>query len=373
MTALRSLGPGVVGGLLVALMLGLGLAMIAWRGPESALAPAEPMPVAVGTAQLTQGIRIERRYVGTVVAPRMSEMAFELPGLVLAVTVDDGDRVAAGDALARLDTDRLETRRMEIRAQIAELEANLELARLTEARQRELFDKGHVSAQRYDEARLSRQALAAGLQQAQAALRAVEVDLEKAVLRAPYAALVTHRLIDEGAVVAAGQPALRLEEAGRREARIGVPVEIAADLKPGSSQDLVGPAGPTAATVRQIVPSLDPATRTVTVIFDVQDSRLPSGSVVRLAAERPLDKDGFWVPLSALTEGVRGLWSLYVLKSEGDGYVAARRDVEVLHSETDRAFVRGTLEAGDRFVSDGVHRIVPGQAVVPAAAVMAQR
>ncbi|MBD2066202.1 efflux transporter periplasmic adaptor subunit, partial [Leptolyngbya sp. FACHB-671] len=38
-----------------------------------------------------------------------------------------------------------------------------------------------------------------------------------------------------------------------------------------------------------------------------------------------------------------------------------RRDVEVLHTETDRVLVRGLLQAGDRVVTEGIQRLVPGQ------------
>ena len=77
-----------------------------------------------------------------------------------------------------------------------------------------------------------------------------------------------------------------------------------------------------------------------------------------------LQERGFWMPTEALAESQRGLWSAYTLKSQDNMYVLERRPVELLHIETDRAFVRGTLEHGDVVVAGGLHRLVPGQMVM---------
>lgn len=67
----------------------------------------------------------------------------------------------------------------------------------------------------------------------------------------------------------------------------------------------------------------------------------------------------------------RGLWSVYVLtepETESpdeatDVYSVSRRDVEVVHTEGDRALVRGTLQPGEPTITSGAHRMVPGQLV----------
>jgi hypothetical protein len=48
-----------------------------------------------------------------------------------------------------------------------------------------------------------------------------------------------------------------------------------------------------------------------------------------------------------------------------------QRQIEVLHSEADRVFVRGLLSDGDIVVASGAHRISPGQRVVPTTDIMA--
>jgi len=75
---------------------------------------------------------------------------------------------------------------------------------------------------------------------------------------------------------------------------------------------------------------------------------------------------GFWLPLSALARGERGLWSAYaVIKGTTDGeFVLEKRQIEVLHTEGDRVLVRGTLKTGDRIVVDGIHKLASNQRVV---------
>ncbi|MEO0531837.1 MAG: hypothetical protein AAF266_14875 [Planctomycetota bacterium] len=70
--------------------------------------------------------------------------------------------------------------------------------------------------------------------------------------------------------------------------------------------------------------------------------------------------EGFWVPTAALTPDRRGLWSVLVANEKN---IAEARVVEVIENDGDRSFVRGTLEANERMIVGGAHRVVVGQAV----------
>jgi len=120
------------------------------------------------------------------------------------------------------------------------------------------------------------------------------------------------------------------------------------------------------AALLQILPQLDPAARTATARFRFSTATpaVRAGQLVELSLDRTLDEAGFWVPLTALAEANRGLWSLFLAVPDGaGGYTAQRSLVEILHSTTEQAFVRGDLVSGDRIVQSGVGRLVPGQAL----------
>ena len=176
------------------------------------------------------------------------------------------------------------------------------------------------------------------------------------------------RFLDDGNVVDPGMPVLRLVESSVIEARIGMPVGAAAKFVVDASSRLRVGDRDFDARVKSLLPVLDRTTRTRTVVFEFtgSDASIVPGEVVRIDVIETVQEPGFWLPLSALTRGTRGLWSVYVVENENGsqgGTVIARRDVEVLHTAADRAFVRGTLIDGDRIVSDGTHRVVPGQHV----------
>jgi multidrug efflux pump subunit AcrA (membrane-fusion protein) len=170
-------------------------------------------------------------------------------------------------------------------------------------------------------------------------------------------------------VVGTGQSVIRLVENAAPEARIGMPVETANQLQVGDTQQMRLDTETFPATVTAVLPEVDPETRTQVVVFQLDPAAVPRinpGQTVRVDLTETVLAEGFWLPISALTQDIRGLWSAYVLLSTDEGaYEVQSQSVEILHQESDRALVRGTLQPGDRIVADGVHRLVPGQHVQP--------
>ena len=95
------------------------------------------------------------------------------------------------------------------------------------------------------------------------------------------------------------------------------------------------------ATRRSIRPDIDPATLTTTAVFE-----LPSGvngldgEPVALTLSETVVVPGAWLPITALIEGERGLWTVLRLGEQDGRTVALREAVEVLHVDDDRAYVR---------------------------------
>ena len=111
---------------------------------------------------------------------------------------------------------------------------------------------------------------------------------------------------------------------------------------------------------------IDPAQRRVGAVFEINDAEIvASGAVVRLTMERDIDEPGFWVPVKALSTASRGLWTIYVAEPVGSGWQVATRPVEMVHTDGDRAFVRGAVTDGERVITNGLQRIVPGLPVEP--------
>lgn len=349
-------------------LLGLLLWGLAGSDPPPVDAAGPALPVDVVAVRHVDGYDVRESFVGRVQSRRSSALGFERGGRLERVAFDAGDRVPAGAQLAELDTRALRARRREIAAAIQETRARLALARVTTERRRKLHDAGHLSPQELDEATYAEQALDAQLAAARATLENVDVSLALSVLEAPYAGSITARHVDEGTVVSAGQPILELIEDDALEVRIGVPPQLAGELEPGSRHQVEVEGHQHAATLQSVLATVEPATRTVAAIFRLDDPTLPlrDGALARVALERRVAAEGFWLPLTALAESRRGLWSAYavVRDPEADATLRAdRRQLQVIHPESDRAFVRGTLRDGEQVVATGVHRLVPGMRI----------
>lgn len=333
-------------------------------------------PVAVVTAQAEASYLAARVYAGRTVAGRAAELGFKYPGEVASVKADIGDRVSQGTLLAQLDDADAQARLNQAEADVAVAEANVaaleaeaELARQTEGRFRELRNTGHASAQVYDEQRLALRAkeahllvARASLRRAEAARATAEVSLRETRIQAPFDGIVQARYRDEGSQVGAGHPVLRLVEVGRAEAHVGIPESLLAGLREVEAHRLLWQSEGFEARLRTVLPEVDPGTRTLTAIFELDTDAIPLGSVIELELHSRVAEPGYWLPVTALTESDRGLWAVFVV---GDDARVERRLVEILHAESDRAYVRGTLHPGDQVVRTGVQRLVPGQRVAP--------
>lgn len=125
--------------------------------------------------------------------------------------------------------------------------------------------------------------------------------------------------------------------------------------------------------LRAVRPDVNPISMTTVAIFELPPELAAfDGEPVSVSVPRNVEARGGWLPLSALLEGERGVWTVLAL-DDGEGPTITRREVvEVLHVSDSRAYVRGTLNDGDRVIADGIHRIAPGT-LVSAVDIDAQR
>ena len=377
------------------------------------------LPVQVIPVEAVTQYELERTYSGELVARRSSALGFERAGTVVELRVEEGDRVAAGQLLAVLDARSLDSQRQELlaqraqaqaqaqelqagprpeaiaaaRAAVADLQQQLELAERKTERREYLYTEGAIAREDLDQETYNARALRGRLGQAQsqldellagtrreqiaaqqarvqqleAAIQSLDVELDKSILRAPFAGRVSQRAVDEGVVVSPGTPVVHLLEQGSLEARIGVPSLVADRLPLGSEQRVQVGERTYVARVTALLPELEANSRTVTAVLALPaEADQRAGETAQLRFRETEAAEGFWLPAAALVPGDRGLWSVYVLGTPGpvaDTYTVARRDVDILHTEGDRLLVRGTLQAGERAIASGTHRLVAGQVV----------
>ena len=362
------------------LALGFALALfliLQFSGERELRAEAENKQLRVLTVATEKIVPLQsytrtRSYLGTVETRRTSNLGFEVSGLLTAVYVREGEQAEKGQLLAELDTERLLAAKKEAEAQLLETEASLRLANATLRRIEQAQRLRAISLQELDEAQSNRDSQQARFVRVKAQIERINVDLAKAKLYAPYEGTLATRMSDEGTVISAGQPVLELVETGRVEIRVGISREFAGDLQPGDPLEgrINGDVLPL--QIARILPGREALTRVVQVIgVPVEpEVMLREADLMEVSLSREVAEPGYWLPISALTENARGIWSCLVAEPITDQTAGAeathqlkRRDLQVISMEEERVYVQGNFQSGERIVTDGLHRVVPDQRV----------
>lgn len=354
--------PGVLGGVVIA-----ALVTGAIYGRQALSADDtvhEPLTVSTVTFQAQDAYERAVSYLGLVSSGKKARLGFEVAGQIATLPVRQGSQVEAGDVIATLDDATLQARRRATAADLEQARAERELAALKSRRQKELVDTGAVSMEAYDETRLRARALSSRVEAIAARLDAIDIELAKSRLRAPYDGVVADRYLHPGAVVSPGTAVVQLLQQGDREAHIGVAASRAATLRPGNDYTLSLRDEPLTARLLSVRADVDPRTRAATAVFALPDEVAAlDGEPVTLALTERVPQQGGWLPVAALLEGRRGLWTVLRIEQRGADKVTVREAVEVIDVQGNRAYVRGSLRDGAIVVSDGVHRVTAGNPV----------
>ena len=323
--------------------------------------------VSVESLELEDNYAIERLYSGRVKAQQHAQISFEMPGKVGKVYVDVGDKVKRGQKLAQLDTTQLKIEKRQLNAQINEAKAKMDLLQSNLKRQYALKDSGFSSQQTLDELQAEEKSLIAMRQQLEARLDLVDFNLRRATLKAPFTGSITARFVDSGHVVNAGQSIVRVQQSGKMEVAVGVPIHLTYKLKEGQQYPVTIAGQQYLSTLMGISTDLQQATRTVLLRLRLPEKAVAfNGDIAELNLTEAISQPGYWVPATAVTDGVRGLWSLYVVKASSSKalpVVLEKRDVAIHHANSEHYFVSGPIHAGEKVVTNGLHKLVPGQKV----------
>ncbi|GAA0563700.1 efflux RND transporter periplasmic adaptor subunit [Halomonas salifodinae] len=303
---------------------------------------------------------------GRVRAAERSTLSFELPGRVSFLRVEAGDRIRAGEPLARLEAERYQLVAEQRRAELREAEALLEEKRQDYRRHAQLAERDYVSANQLESVRAalasaeSRQATAA------AALALAERDLALTTLEAPFDGSVSQRQVEPGERVAANQPILEiLSDREGFEVETRIPETMVGALAVGSRHEVTLPAlgnHTLPATLRHL--GTQPrSSNDYPLILSLESPPpgLRSGMTAQVALTLGPGSEvpGLPVPLTAL---VYADATAHVLRIDGEARLE-RVAVEVLDIGDGWARVRGDLAPGQRIVARGAEFVRAGQRV----------
>lgn len=204
-------------------------------------------------------------------AVRDALLAAQVPGAIVALQVQAGDRVQKGQTLLRIDARMASQGASASRAQVAAAQAQLAVARKEYERQQQLFAKRYISQAALDSAQAQWQAAQAQVQalQAQAGVAATQAHLH--TVQAPFAGVVARVPVTLGDMAMPGTPLLALYDPGALRVTAHVSSAQAAALRQAASVEveLVDSPGSPRLTVTaahiQVLPTADAHAHTVPV------------------------------------------------------------------------------------------------------------
>ena len=318
------------------------------NGPEDD--EEETPPVPVETSKPVRG-DVFAVYSGTAPIEAFAEadVIAKVEGEVREILFEEGDEVAEGEVLARLDGDRLRLELNESRARLDKMRRDFE-------RNQELREKGLLSEGDFEKLRFDLEALEASFN-----LASLELDYTR--IRAPIEGVVSERYIKIGTTIRVGDPAFRVTsfdplvaymfvpEREYRQIRAGQPVAIDIDALGGER---------IFADVTRISPVVDPQTGTFKITIEIRDQerRIKPGMFGRMSIVYDKHENVLQVPRSAVIED-RGSETVFVVE---DGE-AIRRVVQTGYGSEGMIEISEGLSDDDEVVTVGQVGLKPGAKV----------
>lgn len=299
-----------------------------------------------------------------VIRPRVEfDLAFRVAGKVARRLVDVGQRVKAGDVLARLDDADFRLQLAQAGAEAKAAAAALEQARADEKRSRDLRRAGWQPQAAHDRTATAVEEAQGRLTRAERAGELARNALDYAALVAESDGIVTATSIEPGQVIGVGQAAIRVARLDEKEALIAAPEQWLERIRSGRALLTLwsDPSKRHEARLRELSPVPDAATRTYAARFSLvdPDPALAFGMSATLTITDSASPPVALVPLTALVDRGHGPGVWTVDAAGRLGFAA----VSVLGYGTSEARISGGVAEGTRVVALGAHKLDSEQTV----------
>lgn len=313
---------------------------------------------------------------GTLHARESAALSAQVMGRVQQVLVREGDFVRAGQTLVVLDDATLKSASEQSAAAVKAAESqqiaaqtNADLAASTLARYKQLQAQKSVSPQELDEVTRRAEAASAEVDALRAQANAMKAQQSgaKAMLgytriAAPFAGVVTARMIDPGSLASPGVPLVQVDSIGPLQLQTTVPESAIVSVRVGMKVNVSfsgAPGSDPEGTVSQIVPASDPSTHTFLVKIDLPPSKVLRAGMYGTAGIPSGTREAVLAPRSAIV--VRGsLACAYVLDSNN---IAWLRYVTLGATNSSAVEILSGIAGNERLVDDPGDRDLAGKRI----------
>jgi RND family efflux transporter MFP subunit len=339
------------------------LVVLSGCSPQADSAAPQPRPVRTVTVeQRAAGATVT--LTGRIEAEDEVTLSFRISGRVLENDRKLGNRIEAGQVVARLESQNERNTLRAAQANLVASQGQLTQARNHFERQDTLLKQGWTTRANHDQAKQALQTAESQVDAAEAQMKTAYDLVSFTELKADAPGVVTAVGPAAGEVVQAGQMILRVARRDGRDAVFDVPAQVirTAPSDPRITVNLTDdPKVSAIGRVREIAPQADPVTRTFAVKVGLNDPP----PAMRLGATVTGRMEGDSVPVieipaTALTKANSqpAVWIV-----DPSNRTVSIRNVDVLRYDPARVAVSGGLTTGDVIVTAGVQALHPGQKV----------
>ena len=332
-------------------------------GRREETAVVQPRPVRTVTVEKSEaGTPISM--TGRIEAKDEVNLAFRISGRLIENNLRQGDRVEAGQVVARLEPQNEQNTLRSAEAGYAAAQAALTQAQNHFDRQDTLLNQGWTTRANHDQALKARDTAQAQVDAAQAQLKAAHDLVSFTQLEADAPGVVTAVGPRAGAVVQAGQMIATLARKDGRDAVFDVPQQVLRSAPPDPEVTVRLTSDPKVVAhgrVREVSPQADPVTRTFEVRVGLTDP--PAAMLLGAAVNGQIDMPSTPVvdiPASALAR-VNQQPAVWIV--DPATMTVKPRNVEVLRFDPGTVAVASGLDTGEIIVTAGVQALHPGQKV----------
>jgi len=350
----------------------LALAVVAAACSKSDARPPRPS-VPVTVAPVTQrSVPYEISAIGSVTPLQSVAVRSQVSGTLLRVGFQEGDEVQKGQLLFEIDSRPFQAALDQALANLARDHAQLLNARQEVTRYQQLVQSSLATQEQFDQFKANADAAEAAVTADSAAVQTARLNLEYTTIRASIAGRTGNLLLREGNLVPANgaTPLVVINQMRPIAVSFSVPEQWLDDIRRYSAQHSlqvrVQPSQDSTVTMSGqltfINNQVDSSTGTILLkaTFANDDRKLWPGQVaVAVHLVLNVEKDVLTIPAQAVMTGQSGTY-VYVLNPD---QTARTQDVTVGRAADDYVVIEKGLAAGQRVVTDGQLRLVPGARV----------
>jgi len=331
--------------------------------PQTETSVPQPRPVRTATIEKREAGQ-PITLTGRIEAEDEVALAFRISGRVLENDRKLGDRLEAGQVVARLESQNERNTLRAAQANLVASQGQLTQARNHFERQDTLLQQGWTTRANHDQAKQALQTAESQVDAAEAQMKTAYDLVSFTELKADAPGVITAVGPGAGEVVQTGQMIVRVARRGGRDAVFDVPAQVlrTAPSDPRITVSLTDdPKVTTTGRVREVAPQADPVTRTFAVKVGLNDP--PPAMLLGATVTGRMEGDSVPViniPATALTK-INSQPAVWVVDPSNN--TVSIRNVDVLRYDPAKVAVSGGLTTGEIIVIAGVQALHPGQKV----------